>query len=206
MLGDSEPPLDYRLLIGPGHSDSLSIGKPYHEVVMQIVKNTIIVILCLLLIPVVAVATAGVKQKSADGPNRVFSGGPLVAGELHRGPDPDWGFVNEIPTIEMQLLDPAQSRRIWIAEYDNRIFIWSGYMDNFVGRLWKSWPGQAENDGRAVLRINGVRYERQLRRIESGDFLDGLTEVISGKYPSSMNRSSVEGGTVWLFEATPRES
>jgi len=173
---------------------------------MQIVKNTIIIIFCLLLIPVAAIATAGAKQKSADGPNRVFSGGPLIAGELYRAAEPDWGFVNDISTIEMQLLDPAQSRRIWIAEYDNRIFVWSGYMDNFIGRLWKSWPGQAEKDGRAVLRIDGVRYERQLQRIESGDALDGLTEVISGKYPSSMTRTTVEDGNVWLFEAAPRES
>ena len=74
--------------------------------------------MCLVLIPVAAIATAAAKQRFADGPNRVFSGGALEAGELHTGAEPDWRFVSEISTIEMQLLDPPKSRRIWTAEYD----------------------------------------------------------------------------------------
>ena len=171
---------------------------------MNLFKRAVIIVICLLLIPFVAVATAGAKQRFEDGPNRVFSGGPLVAGELHSGPDPDWSFVSEIPTIEMQLLDPAQSRRIWIAEYENKIYVWSGYMGNPIGRIWKQWPIQAERDGRAVIRINGVRYERQLQRIQSGEVLDGLTATITGKYPSATTRAAVEAGDVWVFEAAPR--
>ncbi|MCY3565208.1 MAG: hypothetical protein OXH27_03410 [Gammaproteobacteria bacterium] len=83
---------------------------------MQLLLRILIILACLLAIPVAAVATAAVKQRFADGPNRVFSGGPLVSGEIFTGPEPDWSFVNEIPTVELQLLDPAQSRRIWIAE------------------------------------------------------------------------------------------
>ena len=171
---------------------------------MKFFRRAIIIAICLLLIPIAAVATAGAKQRFEDGPNRVFSGGALVAGELHLGPDPDWSFVSEIPTIEMQLLDPAQSRRIWIAEYENKIYIWSGYMGNPIGRIWKQWPLQAERDGRAVIRINGVRDERQLQRIQSGDVLDGLTATITGKYPSATTRAAVEAGDVWVFEAAPR--
>lgn len=171
---------------------------------MLIVKRIIIIALCLLLIPVTAIATAGAKQRSADGPNRVFSGGELVAGELHTGSEPDWSFVSDIPTIEMQLLSPSKSRRIWIAEVDNKIYVWSGYMGTTVGRLWKRWPVQAERDGRAVLRINGVRYERQLKRIKSGDVLDGLSEAIGEKYPSQTTRAAVEAGEAWVFEVAPR--
>jgi hypothetical protein len=171
---------------------------------MKYIKRAIIVALCLLLIPITAVATAAAKQRFADGPNKVFSGGPLVAGELYTGPEPDWSFVSDIPTIEMQLLNPAQSRRIWIVEYEHKIYLWSGYMSNPIGRLWKQWPLQAERDGRAVIRIKGLRYERQLQRIQSGDVLDGITEAISAKYPSLTTRSSIEAGGVWLFEAAPR--
>ena len=171
---------------------------------MKFFRRAIIIAICLLLIPITAVATAGAKQRFEDGPNRVFSGGALVAGELHSGPDPDWSFVSEIQTVEMQLLNPAQSRRIWIAEYENKIYVWSGYMGNPIGRIWKQWPIQAERDGRAVIRINGVRYERQLQRIQSGDLLDGLTATITGKYPSATTRAAVEAGDVWVFEAAPR--
>ena len=39
---------------------------------MNLFKRAVIVVICLLLIPFVAVATAGAKQRFEDGPNRVF--------------------------------------------------------------------------------------------------------------------------------------
>ena len=172
---------------------------------MKIFKNTVIVILCLLLIPVTAISTAAVKQRFADGPNFVFSGGPLEAGELYAGSEPDWSFVNDIPTIEMQLLEPPTSRIIWTVEHNSKLYVWSGYMGTTVGQLWKQWPLQAEEDGRALIRINGIRYERQLNRIQSGPELDGITQAITAYYPSRATSEAVESGDVWLFEATPRD-
>lgn len=171
---------------------------------MKIVLRLLVILIGLALIPVKAVATAAFKQRFEDGPNRVFSGGPLVSGELYQGPEPDWAFVNDIPTIEMQLEDPPTSRRIWVASYGGKLYIWSGYMQSTVGRLWKQWPVQAEANGRAILRIDGTRYERQLVRVQSGPELDGLSEIISGKYPSGTNREAIESGSVWMFEAAPR--
>ncbi len=171
---------------------------------MKIAKRLTIVVLLLLLIPVTAVVSAAAKQRFADGPNRVFSGGRLEAGELHTGPEPDWSFVSSISTIELQLLDPPRSRRIWTAEYAGKLYVWSGYMCTAVGRVWKRWPVQAERDGRAVIRIDGIRYERQLVRIRSGDVLDGISAAITSKYPSQTTRAAVEAGDAWVFEAAPR--
>lgn len=171
---------------------------------MKMLRRIIAIALCLVLIPVTAIATAAAKQRFADGPNRVFSGGALESGELYTGAEPDWRFVSEIPTIEMQLLDPPQSRRIWTAEYDGKIYVWSGYMATAVGRVWKRWPLQAERDGRAIMRIDGMRYERQLVRIKSGPILDGISAAIRNKYPSQTTRASVEAGETWVFEAAPR--
>ena len=39
---------------------------------------------------------------------------------------------------------------------DGQLYVWSGYMNSTVGKLWKSWPVQAEKDGRAVVRVDGV--------------------------------------------------
>lgn len=171
---------------------------------MKVASQALIVVGCLLLIPVAAVVTAAAKQRFADGPNRVFSGGPLVSGALHSGPEPDWSFVRDVETIELQLLDPPRSRRIWTAEHGGKLYVWSGYMGTTVGRLWKRWPVQAERDGRAVLRIDGKRYERQLVRIESGEILAGISSAIRGKYPSRVTRAAVEAGESWVFEAAPR--
>ena len=171
---------------------------------MKLLQRLLIIALCLAAIPAAAVVTAAAKQRFADGPNRVFSGGPLLAGELHAGPEPDWRFVDEVPTVELQLLNPAQSRRIWIAQARGKLYVWSGYMGTTVGRIWKRWPAQAERDGRAVIRINGVRYERQLHRIRSGDELDAIAAAITSKYPSQTTRAGIEAGDVWIFEAAPR--
>ena len=171
---------------------------------MNVMKRIGIVGLWILLVLVTAVSTAAIKQRFADGPNRVFSGGALVSGQLHRGEEPDWSFVNETPTIELQLLDPVQSRRIWTASVDGKLYVWSGYMNSLVGKLWKSWPAQAERDGRAIMRIEGVRYERQLVRVQSGAGLEALTALINEKYSSRTSPGAIDSGDVWMFEAAPR--
>ena len=175
------------------------------DIAVKIIKQAMTIVLCLLLIPVTAVATAAVKQRFADGPNRVFSGGQLVSGELYTGSEPDWSFVSDVSTIELQLLDPPRSRRIWTAEFNGKLYVWSGYMGTAVGRLWKRWPIQAERDGRAVIRIDGQRYERQLVRIKSGAILDGISAAIRSKYSSQTTRAAVEAGDAWVFEAGPRD-
>jgi hypothetical protein len=170
---------------------------------LTIIRLTIVVF-GLLLIPATAVVTAAVKQRFADGPNQVFSGGPLESGTIYVGQEPDWSLVRDVQTIELQLLDPPRSRRIWTAEYDGKIYVWSGYIATAVGRVWKRWPLQAERDGRAMMRIDGKRYERQLVRIKSGPILDGISAAIRNKYPSQTTRATVEAGETWLFEAAPR--
>jgi hypothetical protein len=171
---------------------------------MQIMKRVGVIGLWILLVLTTAVVTAAIKQRFGDGPNRVFSGGELVSGELYQGPEPDWSFVNDVDTLELQLLDPVQSRRIWTASDDGKIYVWSGYMNSTMGKLWKSWPAQAERDGRAVLRINGIRYERQLVRVTSGEGLEALTATMNEKYSSRATPAAIDSGDVWMFEAQPR--
>ena len=98
---------------------------------LTIIRLTIVVF-GLLLIPATAVVTAAVKQRFADGPNQVFSGGPLESGTIYVGQEPDWSLVRDVQTIELQLLDPPRSRRIWTAEYDGKIYVWSGYMLSLI--------------------------------------------------------------------------
>ena len=47
---------------------------------MQILRRAGVVSLWVLLVLVAAIATAAIKQRFADGPNRVFSGGALYLG------------------------------------------------------------------------------------------------------------------------------
>lgn len=161
----------------------------------------------LVLIPVVAYVTLRMENRNADGPSIVFPGGELVSGELYTGPEPDWSFTRDISLVELELTNPAppSSRLIFILESEGRLYVVSGYMGTTLGRIWKHWAVDAdEGDGMAVVRIDGVRYEREIVRIREGDQLDGVTAALREKYGGNSSRASVESGNLWVFELAPR--
>jgi len=168
---------------------------------------TVIVQLLIVLvtIPAVALATMSFENRNNDGPSIIFPGGELVSGELYSGPEPDWSFTDDVGTVHLQLDDPLSSRLIWIEESDGKIYITSDYMGTWLGRLWKKWAVQAhEGDGLAVVRINGVRYERKLERVFYSPLLDGVIEKKIAKYRSRITREAIESGETWVFELAPR--
>ncbi len=162
-------------------------------------------LIALVTIPAVALATMSFENRNNDGPSIIFPGGELVSGELYLGPEPDWSFTDDVGTVHLQLDDPLSSRLIWIEESDGKIYITSDYMGTWLGRLWKKWAVQAhEGDGLAVVRINGVRYERKLERVFYSPLLDGVIEKKIAKYRSRITREAIESGETWVFELAPR--
>ena len=154
-----------------------------------------------------SIVVAGVVgARFADGPVAIIAGGPFTTGEPADGPEPDWSFARDLRDIEFQLVDPPRSRTTWILLHDGRIFVPCGYMTSAWGRLWKRWPVEALADGRAVLRIGGRLYERELVRILDGPLVAPLTAQLSRKYlgGSEIGPESVASGSLWLFELAPR--
>ena len=98
--------------------------------------------------------------------------------------------------------DPPRSRTIRVGEHDGKLYVFSAYMRSAVGRLWKSWPRQAERDGRAVVRIDGKATSASSGA--SSPILDGVTASIADKYTYKISRELVQAGDIWLFEAAPR--
>ncbi|MCZ6869854.1 MAG: hypothetical protein O7G84_10160 [Gammaproteobacteria bacterium] len=157
-------------------------------------------------------------MRLADGPAGIVAGGAFTSGERYLGPEPDWSFVRDRSEVEFQLLDPVRSRTTWIVEHEGRIYIPCGYMNTTWGRLWKQWPIEAEKDGRAVLRIDGVLYDRQLVRISHGDQLPFLLSELGRKYqqggaplsPEQQEQAIAAGlkrivdESLWIFEMAPR--
>ena len=68
--------------------------------------RSLVIVLCLLIIPISAVVTSAIKQRFEDSRNRVFAGGPLISGPIYKEVEPDWEFVNTIDTVELQPLEP----------------------------------------------------------------------------------------------------
>lgn len=160
----------------------------------------------LIVLALVVIAVVAVAARYSDGPLGPFAGGPFTSGAVHSGPEPDWRFLADRETVEFQLLEPARSRTTWILVYDDRVFIPCGYMNSEWGRLWKQWPIEAEQDGRAILRVDGTLYPRQLVRVQDSVLVEPLVAELGRKYEVPASPEAVASGDLWLFELTPPET
>ena len=182
---------------------------------MKIFRIALQVVGFVVLIGVVAIGMLRIQRSSADGATVVFPGGEMIAGEIHTGPEPDWSFTDEVFTIELQLNNPMATRRIFILESEGKIYVVSGYMKSTLGKIWKEWAFDAdEGNNEGVLRVNNVRYPRQLVRIKKGDVLNGVSAKLLAKYSGvptpvpaeaiATARADIEDGNSWIFELIPR--
>jgi hypothetical protein len=171
---------------------------------MTLARKLLIALGVLVLVPIVAIGTLLVASGYSDGASPAFGGGELVSGELVTGGEPDWSFARDVPTIELQLVNPLRSRVIWVVVSEGKPYVISGYMSSSIGRLWKRWPAQAERDGRAVVRLGGKRYERTLKRIKTGSVVEGVAAELQRKYGYRVTPADLEAGSTWLFELAPR--
>jgi hypothetical protein len=155
---------------------------------------------------VLSVVALVIGARFADGPIVIIPGGPLEAGELVTGAEPDWTFARDIGEMELQLVEPPQSRTIWLQVHDEKLYVVSGYMNSTLGRLWKKWPAQALQDGRAVIRIDGKRYERQLVRIlDDRPLLEAIAAEVNRKYGAPLSADMAASGDAWFFALEPRQ-
>lgn len=163
----------------------------------RLVKVLLVVVLLILLF--------FLATRFTDGPMGLVSGGAFSSGEVV-STEPDLRFIKNYDTVEFQLLEPARSRTTWIVEHEGRIFIPSGYMLSTVGKIWKQWPLHAQKDGRAILRVDGKLYQRQLVRITDGPELPAVLAELSRKYANNMpiSTAEVESGSLWIFELVQR--
>jgi len=154
---------------------------------------------------VLAIAALLFGMRFHDGPLKILSGGPFTTGTLSPAPE-DWSFLKDRSTIEFQTLDPAQSRTVWLATFEGRLFVVSGYMTTNYGAIWKQWPHYLENDDRVILRIDGNLYVQRLQRIMSGPEVIPVLSEFSRKYGDgdAASADAVASGDTWMYEVVDR--
>jgi hypothetical protein len=159
-----------------------------------------------LLAVVVLVLGVSVVARLHDGPIGIVAGGAFDSGVVYTGREPDWSFLRDYVTVEFQVLDPERSRTTWIMEHEGRIFIVSGYMNTWYGKLWKHWPAEAEEDGRVILRVDDTLYPRHMVRVREGDFVRPVLDEVSRKYlgGAEVPMSEITSDNMWMFELRPR--
>ncbi len=157
-------------------------------------------------VAVLSVVALVIGARFGDGPIAIIPGGPLEAGELVSGAEPDWTFARDIAEMEFQLVEPPRSRTMWLQVHDKKLYVVSGYMNSTLGRLWKQWPAQALRDGRALIRIEGKRYERKLVRIlDDRPLLEAIAAEVNRKYGAQLRADMAASGDAWFFAMQPRD-
>lgn len=183
---------------------------------------------------VLGYAAFKVLQYRSDGPlNAMVPGGPLRAGELVARTDIDWARElgaaarcddDDCPydPVELQLENPPLSRYTGIMVHAGELYVPCdlGYMwGRFDGTqrrvlqliyLFKTWHQDALADGRAVLRINGRRYERQAVRVTDPARVDALKRQLEDMArvwvaPEPLAPAPTDGPRdIWFFRMDPR--
>ena len=150
----------------------------------------------LLVLAGLAVITALVARHS-DGPIGPFPGGPLVAGELVNGSEPDWSFAAELPNFEIEVgAANPRSRTVWLIVDQGELFVPAGFASR------KTWPSEAVADGRVVVRVAGKRYARQATRVSDPARLEALRAGLGRKYGMTPNPDGSDD--TWFFHMGPR--
>ena len=78
--------------------------------------------------------------------------------------------------------------------------------------MWKYWAFNVEEFATAaVARIEGVRYERTLKRVTDPSVIDGVANKLAQKYAGGVTPEAVAAiaqtvadGETWIFEMAPR--
>ena len=126
-----------------------------------------------------------VWQKASDGPYGPVQGGSFETGEIVSEPVTDWSLPAEgVGEIQFELVGFGTARTTGAMIHDGEFYIPCdlGYMwGRFEGRtrfilnvlyVFKHWHTDAEEDGRAILRIDGKLYPGELVRV-TDPVLDG---------------------------------
>ena len=169
---------------------------------------------------VAIIATVFIASRFSDGPLGPVAGGSLRAGELVTAPVSDWSFA-EGKVVELELAASGRSRTTGSLVYENQFyipcdlgFVWrrlpSAAMRGIASILWavKHWHEDAARDGRAVVRIDGKRYEGRLVRVTDPELLAKLRAIMQEKAAKYMHATLTDAPpdteAIWFFRLDPR--
>ena len=116
-----------------------------------------------------------------DGPLGLIPGGPLRSGEFMDLPVSDWSFATDVGEIALQLESQEISRTTWILVRGG-----AAYVPCSLGfQPAKSWYRNAQQDGRAIVRIDGKRYAVTLTQDDDPGLAEFARAEVTRKYGSA---------------------
>ncbi len=145
----------------------------------------------------VAVVAVAFAACFTDGPIAIFPGGPLRGGELVETGEIDWDALAEVREVELE--SGGRSRTTWFVVHEGQAYVPCSL--NFPP--FKRWHEEALADPRAVLRVEGKRYRRTLRRVDDPALHRVLFDKGGAKYGGGPSSSPEEQ---WFFHLAPPDA
>lgn len=162
-------------------------------------------LLAIIITLAIALAATMFYMRSHDGPVEIFSGGEFQSGTVRDSQNADWNEIADRPIFALQTLSDQRSRTLWLAVVDDRFFILSSYMNTGYGKVWKQWPIEALQDGRALARFDDDIYPLELIKLEpEHPIISSVAKEFTRKYPTVDLLEKVQSGDTWIFELVPR--
>lgn len=137
----------------------------------------------------------------ACGPLGPLSGGKL-GGEPHRGDLPNWDFVADVETVQLETRpDDPYSVNTWVGSYDGRLVVPTSLILGDDEPTEREWVRNVQADPRVRLRIEGVVYELKAERVEDEATLEGARAALLSKYEEE---PTDHARRAWIYELGPR--
>ena len=155
-----------------------------------------------ILVAFAAMIIAAIAARFSDGPLGPFKGGPFESGERVQHSLKNWDMYRGVREVDLQLEQPPNSRRVWIIVDEGDIYIPSGFIKTVP--IWKQWPHEAMDDGRALLRVDGKIYPVLLVRVENPALRLKLLKQASAKYDLPAPEGIPDPEDTWVFRLDPR--
>lgn len=135
-----------------------------------------------------------VASRFSDGPLvEMLPGGPFTTGEIVLDGPTDWSFLSDVMFVEFE--SDGRSRKSYIFTLDGEAYV--GASLGFPP--FKTWHEKALENPDAVLRIDGKRYPRRLRKIDDPAIRARLKEQARSKYGGGPDPTS----DTWFFRLDP---
>ena len=160
-------------------------------------------------------------QRMSDGPTDIFPGGKFRTGTLVSKPVADWSFTDG-KEVELQLVEPHGSRIVGVFLHEGQPYIQaelgfiSGRFSGLDGAIlkaivfFKRWHEDALRDGRVILRLDGMLYERQAVLESDPEIVAALRlqleKLAAAAFaPAPLPEAPTDGpNDIWFFRLDPR--
>ena len=111
------------------------------------------------------------------------------------------GGVSEAILFRFDVADIPEGK-VWIIVDQGDLYIPSGFLKTIP--LWKQWPYEAIDDGRALIRIDEKVFPVQLVKIDDPALRLKLFKQLSEKYDLPAPSANPDPDDTWIFRADSR--